>query len=275
MKTALVMTGLPRDFERAYPAIKSRILERYQISAEDIYIHTWSNRGYWVPGDSARHESFFPADEVSEKMVRSTYPKSNVVVENFEQKYDFLKSNLDYLPEVFLPSLKHSNYVVRGINLVSMLYEFSSGLTLAMEGGDYDAIVRTRPDIFPTNRLPTISSGKLLIAKQSNHFGNGVGDNLHIGPADLHLPIRKMFENLPELFRRSKGILCPHVLTQVALEHSRVNFSQKRLPFRTLHTPAGMYQVLDEERGTWEPLHKAEYHRKKGPFSGKPPNSTN
>lgn len=38
MRTALVLTGLPRDFERAAPNLRRCLIQRYSIRPEDVFI---------------------------------------------------------------------------------------------------------------------------------------------------------------------------------------------------------------------------------------------
>jgi hypothetical protein len=269
LRTALVLTGLLRDFERAAPNLRERVIERYSIKPEDIYISVWSDRGYWYPGDAAESKSFLESGKVQARQIESIYPNSQIDLENFEEKKDFFNALLEAYPEVYIPSIDHSNYIVRGINLVSMLYKMSRGLQLAVSNPRTTHIVRTRPDLVVSKNLPSMPKRRLVVAKQSSHLGLGIGDNLHIGPIYSHVPIMNALENLPNLFERTGGVLCPHLMMQVALDASRVPFVQKRIPFETLHTPGGMY-AAQEKDGSWKKAKEVDYERSNRPFRGSP-----
>lgn len=264
-----MLTGLPRDFERAAPNLRERIIKRYSIQPEDIYISVWTDRGYWYPGDAAESKSFLASGEVHAGQIESIYPNSQIDLENFEDKKGFFSKLLESYPEVYIPSIDHSNYMVRGINLVSMLYKMSRGLNLAASNGEITHIVRTRPDLVVGMKLPSMPKRNLVVAKQSSHLGLGIGDNLHIGPAFAHVPIMNAFNNLPNLFERTGGILCPHLIMEAALDASRVHFVQKRIIFETLHTPGGMY-AAQEKDGRWKKAQQVDYERSNRPFRGSP-----
>jgi hypothetical protein len=246
MRTALVLTGLPREFERAAPNLKKRVIERYSILPEDVFISVWNDRGYWYPGDAAATKSFLKAGEVQASQLEATYPNSQIDLEDFEENRGVFTKLLEPYPEVHLPSVNHSNYMVRGINLISMLYKMSRGLSLAISNPEITHIVRTRPDIVIGKRLTKMPNKRLVVAKQSSHLGLGIGDNLHIGPSYAHVPIMHALSNLPKLFERTGGVLCPHLMMEAALNAGRVPFVQKRIPFETLHTPGGDVQGSGE-----------------------------
>ena len=269
MRTGLVLTGLLRDFERGAPNLRHRIIERYSIRPEDVFISVWTDRGYWYPGDAAEAKSFLLSGEVQVGQVESVYPDSQIDLENFEDKRSSFREILESYPEVYLPSIDHSNYMVRGINLISMLYKMHRGLGLAISNPNITHIVRTRPDMVIGNKLPRMPNNRVIVAKQSSHLGFGIGDNLHFGPTFAHAPIMNALTNLPKLFERTGGILCPHLIMEAALNSARVPFAQKRIPFETLHTPGGMYQAQEKD-GSWKKAQEAEYERQNRPFRGSP-----
>lgn len=264
-----MLTGLPRDFERAAPNLRERVIERYSIQPEDMYISVWSDRGYWYPGDAAKSKSFLESGEVQLGQIVSVYPDAHIDMENFEEKRELFNELLGSYPEVYLPSIQHSNYLVRGINLISMLYKMSRGLRPAISNPKITHIVRTRPDLVVTMRLPKMPKKHLVVAKQSSHLGLGIGDNFHFGPSFAHVPIMNALNNLPALFERTGGILCPHLMIEAALNSGRVPFTQKRILFETLHTPGGMY-AAQEKDGSWKKAQQVDYEKSNRPFRGSP-----
>lgn len=170
-------------------------------------------------------------------------------------------------PEVHLASINHSNYMVCGINLISMLYKIQKGLSLAFANTEITHIVRTRPDLIINSKVPRMPKDRMIVAKQSSHLGLGIGDNLHIGPSFAHAPVMRALENLPQLFERTRGILCPHLMMQAALDGGRAAYSQKRIKFQTLHTPGGMYKAQQQD-GSWTEAKNVDYTRSNLPFRG-------
>lgn len=268
MRVALVLSGLPRDFEAASNSMYSRIINRFSIDPGNIFISVWNERGYWYPGDALHAKSFAEAGRVSLEEIRGTYPGAQVDLEEFDQVSPHLQSLLEPFPEVTIPSLQHSNFLVRGINLVSMLYKINRALEMAFADPKITHIVRTRPDLVLKRRLRGFSDSHMVVAKQSNHLGSGIGDNLHLGRLEFHRPVMNALQNLESLFLRSNGILCPHLIMQKAFESSGVRFKQKIVQFQTLHTPGGMYQALAPD-GTWAEASTVAYPRSNQVFKGK------
>ena len=72
MRVALVLSGLPRDFEAASNSMYSRIINRFSIDPGNIFISMWNERGYWYPGDALHAKSFAEAGKVSLEEIRGT-----------------------------------------------------------------------------------------------------------------------------------------------------------------------------------------------------------
>lgn len=267
-RPALVLTGLLRDFELAQPNMHSKLIEPMRIDSKDVFIHVWDDRGYWYPGDAVTQKSFLESEHISESRIRKFYPNATIVVENFNDQRKMLENSIDDLPEVYLNSISHSNYLVRGINLASMFYKINAGLRLALAVNQISHIVRTRPDFVLKTPAPLFSEKFLKIAKQTNHLGQGVGDNFHLGPRKSMEPIMNIFESFDALFERTGGLVCPHLFVQKALEMTKTPYKQLRLPFETLHTPGGMYKAKNSD-DNWVTLNKADYRRTSEPFKGR------
>ena len=55
MRVALCLTGLLRCYREAWPSINAVLAQPLRA---DIFVHTWSDIGYWVPGDSTVTRGF-------------------------------------------------------------------------------------------------------------------------------------------------------------------------------------------------------------------------
>jgi hypothetical protein len=266
-RVGLVLTGLARDFEQASNNIYKSIIDKYAIQPQDIYINIWSDRGYWYPGDARVARSFMESSEISVADIQNIYPKSKIEIENFNDVKSEFTKRIAKIPEVFIPSISHSNFLVRGINLFSMFYKIQKGLTDALSNKQITHIVRTRPDIVIHSRSPRMSNRYLTILKQANHLGQGIGDNFHIGPTEFHKPIAGIFNNIEEIFKITGGLVCPHLFVEATLDLNSIPYKQRRLKFETLHTPGGMYKALNLD-GTWGDLQTSDYVKNLNSFRG-------
>ena len=48
MKVAVILTGHMRCWRDVLPNFKEKVIDRYN---PDIFIHTWNEEGWWIPGD--------------------------------------------------------------------------------------------------------------------------------------------------------------------------------------------------------------------------------
>ncbi len=56
MRVAVVLTGHLRCWKQVFPNFKEKIIDRYN---PDIFIHTWDEEGWWIPGDKQNEKGFF------------------------------------------------------------------------------------------------------------------------------------------------------------------------------------------------------------------------
>jgi hypothetical protein len=264
---ALVLTGLARDFTRAYPQIKKFIIDPLRIKPENIFISTWDDIGYWYPGDALKQKSFMESGSLTVDKLRTVYPLAKIKIENFDSMKPILEARLAPIPEFFRPDIQHSNYLVRGLNLVSLFYKISSGLQMIQEG-TFGRIVRTRLDFAPMSYIPRVFTNSFITLKQRNHLGQGTGDNFHMGTMSEQLCMAKIFNNLEAIFKFSGNLLCPHLFVQSALALEKIKYRETSMRYTTLHTPGGQYQALGPN-GHWVEAHLSDYKRSISPFKGK------
>lgn len=264
---ALVLTGLARDFEGAYPHIKKFIIDPLQIKPENIFISTWDDIGYWYPGDALQQKSFAESGLLTADKLRAIYPEAKVIIENFDLIKPELEAQLAPIPEFFRPDIQHSNYLVRGVNLVSLFYKISSGLQM-IQGDALGKVVRTRLDFAPNSSIPRLFTNSFIALKQRNHLGQGTGDNFHMGTMAEQLCMSRIYHNLQTIYELSGNLLCPHLFVQSALALEKIKYRETKMRYTTLHTPGGQYQALGSN-GTWVDAHMSDYQRSISPFKGK------
>lgn len=266
-RTALVLTGLARDFNLAADSIYRNIIKPFSISPSDIFIEIWSDKGYWYPGDALVKKSFLETQEITHADVENYYPGSQVNIENYGLMESTFQNRLNFFPEEFRSDLNHSNYFVRGINLISMFYKINKGIR-QIQGKDFDLVIRTRPDIYLPRKLRIFNKSKLHILKQRNHLGTGLGDNLHIGSTKDIAMLGEIYNHLEEIFVLSDRILCPHLFVETWISSNSILYREFLMRgWATLHTPAGQYKALNSAR-KWVDLGDADYSRGNNRFNG-------
>jgi len=266
-RTALVLTGLARDFHLAAESIHANIIQPFSIAPTDVFIDIWSDRGYWYPGDALVKKSFLEAGQLTVADVENYYPESQIYVENFSELESTFLQRLESFPERFREDLNHSNYLVRGINLVSMFYKIHKGAN-QIEDKNFDLVIRTRADIYLPRKLRLFNTDKLRILKQRNHFDQGLGDNLHIGSVENISLLGEIYNNLEEIFQLTDQILCPHLFIEKWLSLNSIKHSEFSMRgWSTLHTPGGQYKALNS-KGAWDILTNGNYDRSVERFNG-------
>ena len=266
-QNALILTGLARDFESAYPYLEKFILKPYRIEPHNIFISTWDDVGYWYPGDAANSSSFAKSGILTREKLRKVFKEAKIEIENFDSVKDHFEKQLVEIPETFREEFNHSNYLVRGVNLVSLFYKISRGLSL-VEDQHFGKIIRTRLDLAPKSYIRDYFSNSFITLKQRNHLGGGTGDNLHIGELEQHLSIGRIYSELKSTFDNSDQILCPHLFVETALRVSGVRYRETNIRYSTFHTPGGQYKALNSQ-GIWVDAQESDYIRTKNPFKGK------
>lgn len=266
-RTALVLTGLARDFNLAAEHIHRNIIQPFSIAPTDVYIDIWSDKGYWYPGDALVKKSFLETGLLSHTEVNTYYPESHINIEDFANLESTFLKRLESFPEEFRKDLNHSNFFVRGINLVSMFYKINKGINLVKDK-NFDLVIRTRPDIYLPKKLRLFSTGKMRILKQRNHFGGGLGDNLHLGSLENISTLGEIYNNLEEVFILTNQILCPYLFIKEWLAIKSIKHKEFSMRgWSTLHTPGGQYKALNAE-GAWDLLGNGSYERNKDRFDG-------
>lgn len=132
MRTALLLSGHMRYFKECFSSLKRSILD---VLNPDIYVHTWNekDRSMWQNniGDEL-DDSFFVDNNIFFK---------NIVIENWAETE--LKLNLE------LSGILKTCTYYQPIRMFSMFYKIQKCFELIE--GEYDLIIRARPDLFYRN----------------------------------------------------------------------------------------------------------------------------
>jgi hypothetical protein len=151
MRVAVVLTGHLRCWKQVFPNFKEKIIDRYN---PDIFIHTWDEEGWWIPGDKQNEKGFFEGTpEIIDQEVIDAYKPLYFVKEYWS---DFNK-HFEQCATYF------ENFAHRPKNILSMYYKMHQGFSLvekhlAQLQGNYDLVIRMRPDMVFHEDLPYTSS---------------------------------------------------------------------------------------------------------------------
>lgn len=232
MRVALVLTGLMRRWDLAYPWIKHCILDRHDT---DVFIATWSEVGLYsgkayihdpsevyckvAEGDKGYHDS---GELIDASWILQTYqPKAF-------QIYDYANT---FEPIAERMAKKFEKAYTRPKNTIAQAYLISEGVQLIWKTGvTYDLVVRARPDIVLEHEPGDFSPTEFLTLPSRNKVGRGTGDSLQIGSVRDIFTYSQMFYHVNELYEKI-GYSCPH-------EFASSWITENKLPWKELHCGA-------------------------------------
>lgn len=235
MKVALVLTGHMRCWQTVLPHFRRQFVD---VFSPDIFIHTWSDEGWWTAKDaSGVHSAAPPVDEAA---VRSAYQPKDIVIERYADLEPIFIAR-----EETIADRKH-----RPRNIISMFYKIHAGMALlehhmAKTGATYDLVIRTRADLILQAPLPTFNPAKFYTTKDTCGFhGNGgTGDVIHVGHPDTMFAFSKIALDLPGLAERTGGF-CPHVMTERYIREIGLPWESFNIRKTLQNTPKGQYGVV-------------------------------
>jgi len=239
MKVAVVLSGHMRCWQQVFPNFNEMILDKYQ---PDVFIHTWSNEGYW--------SGHFEKGESPEKGVHQSSPVLDVNAVKI--KYNpiaIVVEELDNLLPMFVQRAKNfPNYHARPQNAVSMFYKMGAAMQLLdthvmRTGTKYDLVIRMRPDLVLHTALPDCPSPFFRTLWHRNHLGQGTGDMLHMGQYNDVAAFSRIGTALESLYEE-QGVLCAHELSVRYIQRLGLQWQEVRMPKHLQHTPKGEYQSV-------------------------------
>lgn len=239
MRTAVVLTGHLRCWKQVFPNFKERIIDRYN---PDIFIHTWDDEAYWIPGDKQNETGIFEgAPEIIDEEVIDTYKPLYFVKEYWN---DFNK-HFEECGEYF------KNFAHRPKNILSMYYKMHQGFSLlekhvAQLQNNYDMVIRMRPDMIFHEDLPEFQPGVFYTIAHRNHLGKGTGDLMQVGSVAQMMFFTKIICFISDLYRQT-DLLCPHVITEQHIRNLGLNWKEFVVNKTLMHTPKGAYVEMDKE----------------------------
>ena len=114
MKVAVILTGHMRCWRDVLPNFKEKVIDRYN---PDIFIHTWNEEGWWIPGDKQNQKGYFEETPKVTYDDMLNYNPTSVIIEDWND-YNELFEHRGKLYE---------NFAHRPKNILSMFYKLQIG----------------------------------------------------------------------------------------------------------------------------------------------------
>jgi hypothetical protein len=246
MKVALVLTGLARCWEKAYPSFKQYFIDRYDT---DVYIDIWSEVGYYngsaylqsptdefvklADGDKGFHTS---GERVDVNKLIEVYNPAAIRVEDFSK----------FEPTAEELAVEFTKAYTRPKNTISQAYKIYQGLDLTTADYEHDLVVRARPDLVIEHDPGMFELDTIYTLPSRNKIGKGTGDALQIGPLWDMIEFSHMFFGLESLYRQT-GVSCPHMFTEAQIKfcqliNRKLKWKELSVGAHVAHSPKGLYQ---------------------------------
>lgn len=228
MKVAVVLTGHLRCWKQVFSNFEQTIINRYN---PDIYIHTWSDEGWWIPGDKESKIGVFEnTPMISEKEVVEKYNPKEIIIQEIG----------DYNQRFLEESKKYPNYNHRPQNILSMYYKLCQGLKMLDYTQNYDMIIRMRPDLIFHQHLPEFEKDTFYTLSHRNHLGQGTSDMIQVGNSTQMQQFATIYDKMESLYNVT-GVLCPHVMTESFIRMNGMHWKEFYINKTIMHTPKGEY----------------------------------
>lgn len=240
MKVAVILTGHMRCWKDVFPNFKEKIIDRYN---PDIFIHTWNEEGWWIPGDKQNTKGYFEeTPTVNFDEIVEAYQPKDLVIEDWE------KNGYNQLFE-YRGSL-YPNFAHRPKNILSMFYKLYAGVSLmenfvSKTGQYYDLVIRMRPDMIFNEDLPDFNPDLLYTIAHRNHLGQGTGDMMQVSNMFNMILFSKITCYLNHIYLKT-DLLCPHVISTQWIKDMGLPWQEFAINKTIQHTPKGEYVEMDK-----------------------------
>lgn len=245
MKVAVILTGHMRSWEQVFPNFKEKIIDRYN---PDVFIHTYSDEGWWTPGDKVTETGVFDeSPDIDVGAIIKQYQPKDIRLEDWNKS---LSEDIPSLNKHFEERGKnYPNFAHKPRNILSMFYKLSAGVNLmntyaALNGIQYDLVIRMRPDMI-IDDLPDFEPNTFYTLAHKNHIGQGTGDMIQIGSVLQMSLFALLPQNIDTIYNHTQ-LLCPHVLSETWINALHFNWEEFNINKTLMHTPKGAYVEMDK-----------------------------
>lgn len=237
MKVAVVLTGHLRCWRDVLPNFKEKIVNRYN---PDVFIHTWNEEGWWIPGDKQNEKGYFEETPlINRDEIIEAYQPKGLAIEDWKNYNELFEYRGSY----------YKNFAHRPKNIISMFHKLNRGISMledyvSQTGEYYDLVIRMRPDIIFHQDLPDFNNQKFYTLAHRNHLGQGTGDMMQVGNMLDMIIFSKASCYLNQLYMNTQ-LLCPHVLSSQWIDDMGLPWEEFTIHKTLQHTPRGEYVIMD------------------------------
>lgn len=237
MKVAVILTGHMRCWRDVLPNFQKRVIDRYN---PDIFIHTWNEEGWWIPGDKQNTKGYFEETPKVTYDDMLNYNPTQVIIEDWNDYNELF----EYRGKLY------ENFAHRPKNILSMFYKLHAGIQLmenyiAKTGEFYDLVIRMRPDMIFNEDLPQFETNRFYTLAHRNHLGQGTGDMIQVGNQFNMILFSKASCYLTHIYKKT-NLLCPHVLSSEWIKDMGLPWQEFNISKTLQHTPKGEYVEMDK-----------------------------
>jgi hypothetical protein len=238
MKVAVVLTGHLRCWKDVLPNFKEKIVDRFN---PDIFIHTWDEEGWWIPGDKQNVKGYFEdTPKIIQEEIIEAYKPIAICIESWD-KYNKILEHRGSL---------YKNFAHRPKNILSMFYKLNRGIAMmedyiSQTGVHYDLVIRMRPDMIFHQDLPDFDPSRLYTIAHRNHLGQGTGDMLQASSTLNMIMFSKVSCFISHIYMKT-DLLCPHVISTQWINDMGIPWEEFMIDKTLQHTPKGAYFEMDK-----------------------------
>jgi len=198
MKIALIITGLARRYEMAYPSTKKFFLDRHDV---DIYLSTWTHSyDYPIGGALERPETIEEFHKVDTDHFLELYKPHKYHIEDTEK---FLKNRFPSI-KLDLPVFLRRGNSVSIERYRNQWYIVKKGFELISDPYKYDVIVRLRTDMIFTELTIQEPKDYTIIVDRDVPADNTYGDWFAYGDPVTMSKYCTMFDYIEDMYRRDR-----------------------------------------------------------------------
>lgn len=233
MRVAVVLTGHLRCWRDVLPNFKQRIVNRYN---PDIFIHTWNEEGWWIPGKKQNEKGYHEeTPKIIKDEIIEAYEPKGLAIEDWND-YNHL---FEYRGNLF------EKYAHRPKNILSMFHKLNRGISMmedyvSQTGEFYDLVIRMRPDLVFHDELPEFDSRKFYTLAHRNHLGQGTSDTIQVSNMMNMILFSKASCYITHLYAKTQ-LLCPHVISETWIKDNGFDWQEFYINRTIQHTPRGEY----------------------------------
>lgn len=246
MKIALCLSGLSRLWEVPHQqSFKPFFLDRHDC---DVFIHTWSSRG-WYSGKqylpdtqegfartTEKDTGFKPDSELLnlDDMLKAYKPVS-FRVEDFARYETFFDEKAQKTPNGYT---RPKNTIIQAWNAMRVLELVKDYKRYA--NVEYDLVVRARPDILLENDPGTPDPHYLWTLPSRNKKNQGTGDSIQISNWPNALKFAAYYHSIEYLYHQCGQISCPHHYATKWIELNQIPWQELRIGAQVKHSVSGV-----------------------------------